>query len=169
MPSRNFPTPLSKLREGLGSFRLQYLSRLDESQVSDSMFPPWLTVSELSDSMFLHCAKDSELPDSMFPHCAEVSQLSCSILLNPSIANYSIISCLLVWEIHKNLIFLSLFASDWDNFCTFASCFARDTRHSRLYTSNHHLGQRSQPAKECRRIVRRRFDGCRGLWWAGSA
>jgi len=52
--SRKFPTLLSKPNvrvatfrlhvsapiEGLGTFRLQYLSRLDESQVSDSMFPP---------------------------------------------------------------------------------------------------------------------------------
>jgi len=48
--SRNFPTALSKLREALGSFRLYSLSRMYESQLSDSMFPPRLKVSELSDS-----------------------------------------------------------------------------------------------------------------------
>ena len=72
-------------------------------------------------------------------------------------------------EMHKNLIFLSILARNWNKMCNFASCFARDIRYSRLYTSNHHLGQESQTPKERRRIVRRRFSDWSGLWWAGSA
>ena len=42
-------------------------------------------------------------------------------------------------EIHKNLIFLRLFASDWQKFCTFAPCFARDTTYCLLIPlSNFH-------------------------------
>ena len=71
-------------------------------------------------------------------------------------------------EMHNNLIFLSIIARNWKKMCNFALCFARDIRHTRLYTSNHHLGQESQTPKERRRIVRRRFSDWSGLWWAGS-
>lgn len=63
--SRNFPTALSRLRATLGSFRLYSLSRMNESQVSDSMIPPQLKVSELPDSMFPPRAEVSEFCGSM--------------------------------------------------------------------------------------------------------
>ena len=43
------------------------------------------------------------------------------------------------------IIFLRLFASDWQKFCTFASCFARDTDlFAHLSLSNHHLGKENE-------------------------
>jgi hypothetical protein len=47
---------------------------------------------------------------------------------------------------HKSVSFCPFSLEYWKYFHIFAPCFARDTRHSRLYIPNHHLGQRSQIA-----------------------
>ena len=49
-------------------------------------------------------------------------------------------------ENHKSVTFCPFPLDYWKYFHIFAPCFARDTRHSRLYIPNHHLGQRSQIA-----------------------
>ena len=52
----------------------------------------------------------------------------------------------------------------WNSFCTFAHVFYKDTdilgSTLPITTSN----KRAKLQQERRRIVRRRFDGCNGLW-----
>ena len=46
----------------------------------------------------------------------------------------------------------------------FAACFERDTNIFGSVIPIHHLEQRANLQKERRRIMRRRFNDCRGLW-----